>query len=114
VVDPATRSEELMVEEALEKKPLNKPSVVEVACIVPEVTNGYELPQPVQEVTVRFPMAARLARRLVDEAIPETKREVEVASDARRVVMEVEPMVEEAVIKFVVKRLVEFTEAIVP
>ena len=35
VVDPATRSEELTVEEASERKPLYKPITVEVACSPP-------------------------------------------------------------------------------
>ena len=40
VVEPVTSRAELTVEEALEKKPLKSPSVVEVACMVPEVRKG--------------------------------------------------------------------------
>ena len=40
VVEPATRKLELTVDEALEKKPLKRARVVEVACIVPLVKNG--------------------------------------------------------------------------
>ena len=64
------------VEEALEMKPLPNWRVVEVDCSpVPRVTNGYAnelpLPQPVQFVTVRFPITAVLALRSVVEALPE-------------------------------------------
>ncbi len=58
--------------------------MVEVACMVPEVKKGYAKeappdPHPVQEVTVRLPRLATLARRSVVDARPETYRLVEVA-----------------------------------
>jgi len=56
-----------------------KPRMVEVALCVPQslpVVKGKAKvpapPQPVQEVTVRAPMFAMLARRLVVEERPET------------------------------------------
>ena len=71
-------SASVRVEEALEMKPAVKSRVVEVACsFVPSFVNGHwkvmapEL-QPVHEATVRFPMLATLARKLVVEARPET------------------------------------------
>ena len=64
------------VDEAVETNPFKNAMVVEVDCSpVPKVTNGYAnelpLPQPVQFVTVRFPITAVLALRSVVEALPE-------------------------------------------
>ena len=73
------------VVEAVEIKPLRKARVVEVACSLEEsLVNGQAippaLPQPVQEVTVRFPIFPILALKLVVEARLETYRSVVVAA----------------------------------
>jgi len=86
--------------------------MVEVALWVPQslpVVKGKAKvpapPQPVQEVTVRAPIAATLARRLVVEARLETKKSVVVA--LWRVV---EPRTK----RLVEERLVEVAEVVVP
>ena len=72
------------VEEAVERKPFKKARVVEVAFSPePRVVNGkvneLPLPHPVQLVTVRLPMFATFALRLVEEAKFETKKSEAVA-----------------------------------
>ena len=69
---------------------------------------------PLQLVTVRFPIEATLDRKFVVEARLETNRSVVVALEARSVVTEVEPIVDEAVMKFVARRFVEVAEVVVP
>lgn len=91
------------VDEAVETKPPEKSSVVEVACsLVPSLVNGKEkeLPQPAQVVKTRFPIVAEprvalLARRSVVEARPETWILVVVASEDKSLVT-----VPEAAVKF--------------
>lgn len=92
------------VEDAVERNPFRKASVVEVACsFVESLVNGHENviepapPQPVQDVTVRLPIVATLALKFVVEARLETKRLVEVAWSERKVVAVVEARVEEAI-----------------
>ena len=75
-MEPATKKDELTVEEALEKKPPKNPKRVEVAWSpFPCFVNGQAkliVAHPVQEVTVRLPILATFALRLVVEARPET------------------------------------------
>lgn len=63
------------VEEAVARKPPWKLMMVAVACsLVESLVKGQEKvmeEQPVQEVTVKLPMFATFARRLVVEASPE-------------------------------------------
>ena len=85
VVEARMRGPAVNVEEAVERKPFKNARVVEVACsLVASLVNGQEnviepLPQPLQLVTVRLPMLATFARRLVVEAKLETYRLVVVA-----------------------------------
>ena len=74
-----------IVEDATARKPFWNESVVEVACsLVPSFVKGQEKviapePQPVQLVTVKFPILAVFDRRSVVEARAETNRLVDVA-----------------------------------
>ena len=78
VVVPWVAEKAWRVEEAVDRKPFRKASVVEVACsLVESLVKGQEKvippePQPVQEVTVKLPILAVFTRRSVLEAVPDT------------------------------------------